>query len=105
MGIDFPLSAIRGQIASGLHFVVQLSRMADGRRRVMSVSEITGMEGSVISMQDIFVFRKKGRSSDGEVLGEMRPMGVRPKFMEVLNARGIHLPASLFDPFRGTSLK
>jgi pilus assembly protein CpaF len=96
MGIDFPLTAIRSQVASGLHFVVQLSRLADGRRRVMSVSEITGMEGSIITMQDIFIFRKKGRSESGEVLGDFIPTGIRPRCADQLLAAGVDLDASAF---------
>lgn len=95
-GIDFPLSAVRNQIASGLHFVVQLSRLADGRRRVMSVSELTGLEGNVITMQDIFIFRKKGRGENGEVLGDFVPTGIRPRCAEQLAAAGIEFEADAF---------
>ena len=95
MGIDFPLSAIRSQVASGLQFVVQLSRLSDGKRRVMSISEITGMEGDVITMQDIFIFRKRGRSETGEVLGDFVSTGIRPRCAEQLIAAGVNLdPAS-----------
>ena len=97
VGNDFPMSAIRSQIASGLHFVVQLSRLADGKRRVISVSEITGQEGNVISMQDIFVFRRMGKSESGEVLGEFTPTGIRPKCAEALMAAGIDLEPALFN--------
>ncbi|TNC59410.1 CpaF family protein [Rubellimicrobium roseum] len=100
-GIDFPQSAVRTQIASGLHFVVQLSRLSDGRRRVMSVSEITGMEGSVITMQDIFVFRKKGKSESGEVLGDFIPTGIRPRCADALAAAGVDLDPSAFLAERG----
>ena len=98
MGIDFPLSAIRSQVASGLQFVVQLSRLSDGKRRVMSISEITGMEGDVITMQDIFVFRKKGRSETGEVLGDFIATGIRPRCADQLIAAGVNLdPASFLS--------
>lgn len=100
MGVDFPLNAIRGQIASGLQFVLQLSRLSDGQRRVMSISEITGMEGDVIMMQDIFVFRKTGRSENGDVLGEFIPTGIRPKAAEALIAAGIKIEPSLFHQER-----
>ncbi len=96
MGIEFPVSAIRAQIASGLQFVVHLSRLADGTRRVMSISEITGMEGQVISMQDIFVFQKLGRSEKGEVLGQFVPTGIRPKCMDQLIAAGVELDPATF---------
>ncbi|MGP1357704.1 CpaF family protein [Roseicyclus sp.] len=95
-GLDLPLSAIRSQIASALHFVVQLTRMADGRRRVSAISEITSMEGDVISMQDIFVFRRKGVSADGEILGEFTATGIRPRSAEALAAAGITFADSHF---------
>lgn len=88
---DFPLSAIRGQLASAIHVIVQLSRLADGKRRVMSISEIVGMEGEVITMQDLFVFRKSGRGEDGEIKGEFVPTGIRPKCAETLIAAGIEV--------------
>jgi pilus assembly protein CpaF len=96
MGVDFPLSAVRSQIASGIHVVVQLARLADGKRRVMSVSEITGMEGSIITMQDIFVFRKKGRGENGEVLGDFIPTGIRPRCADQLAAAGVELDQASF---------
>ena len=96
MGIEFPLSTIRAQIASGLHFVVQLTRLSDGKRRVVSVSEITGMEGDVLSMQDIFVYRREGRSETGEVLGRFIPTGVRPRCMDQLLAAGVDLDPRAF---------
>ncbi|MBD3678498.1 MAG: CpaF family protein [Rhodobacteraceae bacterium] len=91
MGIDLPMSAVRAQIASGLHFVVQLSRLADGKRRVISVSEITGIEGDVITMQDIFIYRKIGVTEDGEVQGEFIPTGIRPRCWDVLKTAGVDL--------------
>lgn len=96
IGIDFPLRAIRSQIAAGLHFVVQLSRLSDGKRRVMSVSEITGLEGDVITMQDIFIFRKTGKSETGEILGEFIPTGIRPKCADVLITAGVGIDPSSF---------
>jgi pilus assembly protein CpaF len=96
IGGEVPLQAVRRQIASGLQIVLQLSRLADGRRRIMSISEITGMEGDVITMQDIFVFRKRGRSEDGEVLGEFVPTGIRPKCMELLAAAGVSMAIDTF---------
>ncbi|GGL58198.1 CpaF family protein [Wenxinia marina] len=96
-GIDFPMSAVRAQIASGLHFILQLNRLADGRRRTMSISEITGMEGNVISMQDIFVFRKRGRGEDGEVLGDFVPTGIRPRCADQLLAAGVSLDLTAFQ--------
>ena len=96
IGGEVPLQAVRRQIASGLQIVLQLSRLADGRRRIMSISEITGMEGDVISMQDIFVFRKRGRSETGDVLGEFVPTGIRPLCMETLIAAGVSMTTETF---------
>ncbi len=99
-GIDISPKSARAQIASAIHVVLQLERLSDGRRRLTSVAEVTGMEGEVVLMQEIFKFTREGVDENGKVLGEMRPTGVRPKFMELLTARGINLPASLFDPYR-----
>jgi pilus assembly protein CpaF len=96
IGIDFPLSAIRAQIASGLHMVVQLNRMSDGKRRVTSVSEITGMEGQTITMQDIFVFKRSGKSESGEVLGEFIATGIRPRCADQLAQAGVDMRQDLF---------
>lgn len=96
MGMDMPLSAIRSQIASGLHFIVHLSRLADGKRRVMSISEIVGLEGDVIMLQDIFIFQKKGKTEDGEIVGEFIPTGIRPRCADDLIAAGIELSSSTF---------
>ncbi|MGR3583687.1 MAG: CpaF family protein, partial [Pseudooceanicola nanhaiensis] len=91
LGADIPMRTIRGQIASSVDVIVQLSRLSDGRRRVMSISEVTGMEGDVVTMQDIFAFRKRGKGQNGEVLGEMVYTGIRPKFMDKLVANGVEL--------------
>jgi pilus assembly protein CpaF len=91
IGIDLPLSAIRSQIASGLNFVVQLSRMSDGNRKVMSISEITGMEGDTITLQDIFAFKHEGKDENGRVLGKLVPTGMRPQCAEQLLSAGIDL--------------
>ena len=96
IGIDFPLSAIRSQIASGLNFVVQLNRLADGQRKVMSISEITGLEGDIITMQDIFCFRKNGKTDDGKVLGEFVATGIRPACWDKLIAAGCQLSPESF---------
>ena len=96
LGLDLPLSAIRSQIASGINMIVQLNRLADGNRKVMSVSEITGMEGETITMQDIFVFKRTGKGENGEVLGEFMPTGMRPKCAEQLLAAGIDLSKTNF---------
>jgi len=95
-GFDLPSKAIREQIASALNVILQLSRMSDGTRKVVTVSEVTGMEGDVVVMQDIFVFEKRGVDRDGKVLGAYRATGVRPKFLDAVHAAGIHLGANVF---------
>ena len=96
LGLDLPLSAIRSQIASGINVIVQLNRLSDGNRKVMSVSEITGMEGETITMQDIFVFKKEGKGENGEVLGRFMATGMRPKCAEQLLAAGVDLGQTNF---------
>ncbi len=95
-GIDFPMSAVRSQTASALQFIIQLNRLSDGRRKTMSISEITGMEGNVITMQEIFTFRKNGKGPDGEVLGEFTPTGIRPQCIDQLLSAGAAIDASYF---------
>ncbi|WP_089216884.1 CpaF family protein [Sphingopyxis indica] len=99
-GVDMPARAARAQIASAINVVVQIGRLSDGRRRLMSLSEITGMEGEVVTMQDIFRFRMMGRDADNNVLGQFEATGIRPKFLDTLSAYGIDLPADLFRPDR-----
>ncbi len=96
MGGEMPLSVVRQQVASGIDVVLQLARLPDGSRRVISVSEITGMEGDVISMQDIYRFRQTGRAADGTILGAFAATGIRPKFAERLEAAGLSLAAEIF---------
>jgi pilus assembly protein CpaF len=93
-----PLRAIREQIASALEVVIQIARMADGSRRVVSISEITSMEGDVISMQEIFRYRRRGITEAGDVVGDFEATGVRPLFMERLHVAGIDLPGTMFLP-------
>jgi pilus assembly protein CpaF len=95
--LSIPDSAIRRQISSAIDVVVQVSRLSDGTRKVVSIAEITGMEGAVVTMQDIFVFRKRGIRENGEVIGEFMPTGIRPKFAERLIVAGILFPMSMFE--------
>jgi pilus assembly protein CpaF len=94
---NLPERAMRQQISSAIQFVVQQTRLSDGSRKITSISEITGMEGDVITMQEIFVFEKMGITQDGKVIGRFRATGVRPKCCERLKASGIHLPADMFE--------
>jgi pilus assembly protein CpaF len=95
--LGIPESATRRQIASAIDVVVQLSRLSDGTRKLLNITEITGMEADVISMQDVFVFKRMGIGPNGEVLGEFTPTGIRPKFSERLVASGIRLSAEMFS--------
>jgi pilus assembly protein CpaF len=95
--LNLPENAIRRQIASAIDVVIQVSRMSDGTRKIVSIAEITGMEGDVVTMQDVFVFRKRGIRETGEVLGDFLPTGIRPKFSERLLVTGIQLPMSMFE--------
>ena len=94
-GVDLPLRAIREQVASAVDLIVQQSRMKDGSRRIVAITEVQGMEGDTIVMQDVFVFEQTGYA-DGKILGRLKPTGIRPKFVEKFEAMGIHLPAGLF---------
>jgi pilus assembly protein CpaF len=95
--LNIPEAAIRRQIASALDVVIQVSRLSDGTRKIISIAEITGMEGNVVTMQDIFVFQKRGIGENGEVVGQFVATGVRPKFAERLLVTGIQLPMNMFD--------
>ena len=95
--LNLPEKAVRKQIASAVTLVLQVSRFNDGTRRLTHISEITGMEDDVVSMQDVFLFEKKGVSPDGRTLGTFTATGIRPKFAEKLAASGINLPANLFE--------
>ncbi|HMO55149.1 MAG TPA: CpaF family protein [Tepidiformaceae bacterium] len=95
-GVELPVTAIREQLASALHLIIQLQRFPDGVRRLVRVSEVTGMEGSTVTLQDLFVFKAEGLNSEGQVIGRFRPTGLRPTFSEQLALMGCHLPPELF---------
>lgn len=95
-GMELPLRAIRSQIASAVDIVVQIARMRDGSRKIINISEITGMEGDIITMQDLFRFEQQGIDSDGRLRGEFVTTGLRPMCSEKLELNGIHLPMDLF---------
>ena len=96
-GMELPLRAIRSQIASAVDIVVQIARMRDGSRKIINISEITGMEGDIITMQDLFRFEQQGIDSDGRLRGEFVSEGLRPLCSEKLELNGIHLPIDLFS--------
>jgi pilus assembly protein CpaF len=94
-GMELPSRAIREQVASAINLIVHQERMRDGTRRVTCISEISGMESEIITMTDIFQFEQTG-IENGQIIGRLRPTGLRPKFMDRIEAAGIHLPASIF---------
>jgi len=96
--LNLPHKATRQQIASAITVVIQALRLTDGRRKITSIQEITGMEGDIITMQEIFTFRQTGISDEGHVEGYFHATGVRPKFSERLRSFGIVLPDAMFDP-------
>ena len=94
-GVELPLRAIREQIASAVDLIVHQSRLKDGQRKIVNITEVQGMEGDVIVMQDVFVFEQTG-VVDGKIQGRLKPTGIRPKFVEKFEIAGIHLPPGLF---------
>jgi len=97
-GIDISARSSRGQIASAINIVVQIGRLSDGRRKVLSLSEVTGMEGDTITMQEIFHFVQKGRDERGQVIGQFEATGIRPRFAGLLQSHGVTLSPDLFRP-------
>jgi pilus assembly protein CpaF len=97
-GMPMTVASIRGQIAAAIRIVVQLSRLSDGRRRVMSIAEITGLESDIIQMQEIYKFVRTGTAADGSVIGNFQATGIRPRFLADLAALGIKVSAAHFDP-------
>jgi pilus assembly protein CpaF len=95
-GFELPMKAIREQISSAVHLIVQQSRLRDGSRRVTHITEIAGMEGQVVTMQDIFLYEQQGVDENGKVLGTMRSTGLRPKFADKIESMGIPLPPEIF---------
>ncbi len=97
-GFDIPYKSLRGQMASALQVVLQLRRFSDGTRRIVGIQEITGLEGDVITMQEIFTYRQRGVDAEGRVIGHHTPTGIRPKFAERAKEFGFSLPESVFKP-------
>ena len=99
-GFTLPERTMRAQIASALHVVIQLGRLSDGRRRLLSIQEITGVEGDIITMQEIFRFTRTGMDAEGNVQGHFEATGIRPRFAQRMESWGIRLPAEMFNPHR-----
>jgi pilus assembly protein CpaF len=100
-GVSLPEKAMRFMTSSALDVIVQVSRLTDGTRKVTSICEVVGMEGEVITLQDIFVFDKQGLDQQGKVIGQHRSTGIRPKFSERLEMAGIEVPENLFTSYKG----
>jgi pilus assembly protein CpaF len=97
-GMPMTVASIRGQIAAAIRVIVQLSRLSDGKRKVMSIAEITGLESDIIQMQEIYKYVRTGTAPDGTVQGHFQATGVRPRFLADLVAMGIKIPGAYFDP-------
>jgi pilus assembly protein CpaF len=97
-GLTVDVKALRQQIVSAISVVIQISRLSDGKRKILSIQEITGMEGDMVSMQEIYSFKQTGVGADGFVQGKFSASGIRPKFIDRLRTRGVTLPDSFFDP-------
>ncbi|SFE96545.1 CpaF family protein [Alteribacillus iranensis] len=95
-GMELPIKAIREQIAGALHLIIHQARLRDGSRRITNITEVQGLEGDIIVLQDIFTFRQMGVDSNGKIKGKLVPTGVRPKFYDRFDQAGIHLPPSIF---------
>jgi len=97
-GMPMTIASVRGQISAAIRVIVQLQRLSDGKRKVTAISEITGLEGDILQMQDIYKYVRTGTASDGTVEGHFQATGVRPRFLSELVARGINIPGAYFDP-------
>jgi pilus assembly protein CpaF len=97
-GLPMTVASIRSQIANAIQMIVQLQRQSDGRRKVTSIAEVTGLEGDIIQMQEIFKYVRTGTAPDGTVQGHYQATGVRPRFLSHLANQGIKIPGSYFDP-------
>ncbi|KPV54668.1 type II secretion system protein E [Kouleothrix aurantiaca] len=95
-GMDLPVRAIREQIASAINVIVQQARLKDGSRKIINITEVQGMEGDVVVLQDVFLFEQTGLDERGKIIGQLRPTGIRPKFVELFEAQNIYLPPNIF---------
>lgn len=100
-GIDMPLKAMRSQISSAVNVAVQAAHLQDGSRRMVSISEITGMESDVISMQEIFRFQRAGLTPENKIFGHFTATGIRSSFLERFRLCGFHLPSAIYEPVKG----
>jgi pilus assembly protein CpaF len=98
-GIEMPIKAVRSQISSAVNLIVQASRLQDGSRRMVSITEVTGMEGEVISMQEVFRYQRVGLTPDNKIIGHFTATGIRSHYSERFRMWGYDLPTSIFEPF------
>ncbi|HEV2302149.1 MAG TPA: ATPase, T2SS/T4P/T4SS family, partial [Stellaceae bacterium] len=99
-GLEMSPRTIRMQIASAIHVVIQLGRLSDGTRRLLSIQELAGMEGEIVTMNEVFKYVRTGIDEEGKVIGSFQATGIRPKFVQQLESRGLKLSADIFDPSR-----
>jgi pilus assembly protein CpaF len=99
-GIDFPIKVVREQISSAIQLIIQQARLRDGSRKIIALSEITGMEGDKVVLQEIFRFVEEGADSNGRIVGQLRATGIRPRFMTKLEAVGFKASPDFFAPAR-----
>jgi pilus assembly protein CpaF len=104
-GMELPSRAIREQIASAVDVIIHESRMSDGSRKVCAITEVTGLEGNQIVMQDIFTFKQQGVGADGKIIGEFKPTGAMPTWFDQLPGRGIRVDPRMFDPSADVDVK
>ena len=102
-GFDLPERVVRQQIGSAIDIIVQVNRLSDGKRKVTRIAEITGMEGDILTTQDIFIFNQVGVDSNGSVVGVFQATGIRPRCMDRLEAFGVHLPENTFTVHKEVS--
>jgi pilus assembly protein CpaF len=95
-GMDLPVRAIREQIAAAINVIVQQARLKDGSRKIINITEVQGMEGDVVVLQDVFLFEQTGLDERGKIVGQLRPTGIRPKFVEAFESQNIYLPPNIF---------
>ncbi|MDD5089462.1 MAG: CpaF family protein, partial [Candidatus Wallbacteria bacterium] len=95
-GMDLPIKAIRENISSAVNLIVQQSRLQDGTRKITHITEVQGMEGDTVTLQDIFIFEQKGLDANHKIIGRLKPTGIRPKFMDKLISHGENLPPDIF---------
>jgi pilus assembly protein CpaF len=99
-GFELPVAVIREQMASAIHLIIHMSRLVDGTRKVTQITEVSGLEGVTVTLQDIFVYEQEGIDAEGRVLGGFRPTGIRPAFTDRLRAYGVELGEDLFGMSR-----